>query len=76
MGEALTAWSGFVRFCEQEMGLEAQKLLEALARPFAEVVRDLEELSGRARRGGVRGHHDGGVAARNRKGVRPNISRG
>src|SRR5215211_4731603 len=29
--EALTAWSGFVRFCAQEMGLEAEKLLEALA---------------------------------------------
>ena len=29
------------------MGLEAEKLLEALARPFAEGVRDLEELSAR-----------------------------
>ena len=29
------------------MGLEAEELLEALARPFAERVRDLEELSGR-----------------------------
>jgi hypothetical protein len=45
--EALTAWLGFARFCEQEMGLEAEKLLEALARPFAERVRDLEELSAR-----------------------------
>jgi hypothetical protein len=45
--EALTAWLGFARFCEQEMGLEADKLLEALARPFAEGVRDLEELSAR-----------------------------
>jgi hypothetical protein len=45
--EALTAWLGFARFCEQEMGLEAEKLLEALARPFAESVRDLEELSAR-----------------------------
>jgi hypothetical protein len=45
--EALTAWLGFARFCEQEMGLEAEKLLEALARPFAERVRDLEELSTR-----------------------------
>jgi hypothetical protein len=45
--EALTAWLGFARFCEQEIGLEAQKLLEALARPFAERVRDLEELSAR-----------------------------
>jgi hypothetical protein len=45
--EALTAWLGFARFCEQEMGLEAEKLLEALARPFAKGVRDLEELSER-----------------------------
>jgi hypothetical protein len=45
--EALTAWLGFARFCEQEMGLEAEKLLEALARPFAEEVRELEELSAR-----------------------------
>jgi hypothetical protein len=45
--EALTAWLGFAGFCEQEMGLEAEKLLEALARPFAERVRDLEELSTR-----------------------------
>ena len=29
------------------MGLGAEKLLEALARPFAEGVRDLEELSAR-----------------------------
>jgi hypothetical protein len=45
--EALTAWLGFAGFCAQEMGLEAEKLLEALARPFAERVRDLEELSAR-----------------------------
>ena len=45
--EALTAWLGFAGFCEQEMGLEAQKLLEALARPCAERVRDLKALSGR-----------------------------
>jgi len=45
--EVLTAWLGFARFCEQEMGLEAEKLLEALARPFAERVRELEELSAR-----------------------------
>jgi hypothetical protein len=47
VGEALTAWLGFAGFCEQEMGLEAEKVLEALARPFAERVRDLEELSAR-----------------------------
>jgi hypothetical protein len=45
--EALTAWVGFARFCEREMGLEAEKVLAALARPFAERVWDLEELSAR-----------------------------
>jgi hypothetical protein len=45
--EALTAWLGFAGFCAREMGLEAEKLLEALARPFAERVRELEELSAR-----------------------------
>ena len=38
---------GFARFCAQQMGLEAEKVLEALARPFAERVPDLEELSAR-----------------------------
>jgi hypothetical protein len=47
VGEALTAWLGFAGFCEQEMGLEAKDLVEALARPFAERVRELEELSAR-----------------------------
>ena len=45
--EALTAWVGLGRFCAQEMGLEAEKLLEALAIPFAESVRVLEELGAR-----------------------------
>jgi hypothetical protein len=45
--EALTAWLGFARFCEREMGLEAEDLVEALASPFAEGVRDLEELRAR-----------------------------
>jgi hypothetical protein len=47
VGEALTAWSGFARFCEQEIGLEAEKLLEAVAKPFTERVQELEELSAR-----------------------------
>jgi len=47
VGEALTAWFGFTRFCAQEMELEAEELLEALAGPFAEGVRDLEELGAR-----------------------------
>ena len=45
--QALTAWVGLGRFCAQEMGLEAEKLLEALAIPFAERVRYLEELGAR-----------------------------
>ena len=45
--EALTAWLGFAGFCAREMGLEAKDLMEALASPFAEGVRDLEELSAR-----------------------------
>jgi hypothetical protein len=45
--EALTVWLGFARICKQEIGLEAEKLLEALSRPFAEGVRELEELSTR-----------------------------
>ena len=45
--EALTALLGFAGFCAQEMGLQAEKLLEALARPFAESVRELEELGAR-----------------------------
>jgi hypothetical protein len=38
---------GFAGFCAQEMGLEAENLLKALARPFADRVRELEELSTR-----------------------------
>ena len=45
--EALTAWLGFSGFCAREMGLEAEKVLEALARPFAERARALGELSAR-----------------------------
>jgi hypothetical protein len=45
--EALTEWLGFAGFCAQEMGLEAKDLVEAVARPFAERVRELEELSAR-----------------------------
>jgi hypothetical protein len=45
--EALSVWVGLGRFCAQEMGLEAEKLLEALTIPFAEKVRDLEELGAR-----------------------------
>jgi hypothetical protein len=64
------------------MRLAAEKLLEALARPFAERVRDLEELSARheveADAEGVGespDHHDGGVVPRNQKCVGGNTSR-
>src|SRR5215211_8675584 len=43
--QALTAWLGFARFCKEEIELEAEKLLEAVARPFAEGMRELEEMS-------------------------------
>ena len=39
--EALTAWLGFADFCAKEMGLEAEKLLEALTGPLAERVQTL-----------------------------------
>ena len=45
--QALTAWVGLGRFCDKEIGLGAKDLLEALAIPFAERVRDLEELGAR-----------------------------
>ncbi len=38
---------GLRGLCAREMGLEAKDLVEAPARPFAESVRDLEELSAR-----------------------------
>jgi hypothetical protein len=56
MDEDLRKWTGDGRYArlegkleemEREMGLEAKDLVEALARPFAEVVRDLGELSAR-----------------------------
>jgi hypothetical protein len=45
--QAPTAWLGFAGFCAQEMGLGAKDLVVALARPFGEIVRELEELSAR-----------------------------
>jgi hypothetical protein len=38
---------GLRGLCAREMGLEAKDLVEAPARPFAESVRNLEELSAR-----------------------------
>jgi hypothetical protein len=45
--QALSVWSAFVGFCEEEMTLEASELLSALALPIAERVKSLEELAAR-----------------------------
>jgi hypothetical protein len=71
VGEALTAWLGFAGFCAREMGLEAEELLEALERPFAESAgprgAECTPRGGAKRggRGGIPDHHDGGMTARN-----------
>jgi hypothetical protein len=46
-GKGLAAWSAFSDFCEQEMSLEAKKLLAAFANPFAERAGELENLAAR-----------------------------
>ena len=43
--EGVSVWSAFVAFCEEEMGLEAMKLLAALAQPIEQKARALEELA-------------------------------
>ena len=45
--QGLSVWSAFVGFCEEEMALDASKLLSALALPIAERTRALEELAAR-----------------------------
>ena len=45
--QALSVWKAFVGFCEEEMALDASKLLSALALPIAERARTLEELAAR-----------------------------
>lgn len=45
--EGLSVWSAFAAFCDEEMGLDASKLLSALALPIAEKVRTLEEVAAR-----------------------------
>jgi hypothetical protein len=44
---ALSVWAAFKGFCAEEMGLEAQTLLEALSDPMVETVRELEEIAER-----------------------------
>jgi hypothetical protein len=46
-GQGLAAWSAFSDFCEEEMSLEAKKLLAAFANPFAERAGELENLAAR-----------------------------
>jgi hypothetical protein len=45
VGEALPVWEAFVRFCEEEMGLEPEKVLGAICEPALENVRWLEDLA-------------------------------
>ena len=45
--QGLSVWSAFVGFCEEEMALDASKLLCALALPIAERAQTLEELTAR-----------------------------
>jgi hypothetical protein len=43
----LSVWAAFKGFCAEEMGLEAETLLEALADPLVETARELEEIAER-----------------------------
>jgi hypothetical protein len=45
--QGLSVWAAFVGFCEEEMALDASKLLSALALPIAERAQTLEELAAR-----------------------------
>jgi hypothetical protein len=45
VGEALPIWEAFARFCEEEMALEAEKVLAAIFEPALENVRWLEDLA-------------------------------
>jgi hypothetical protein len=44
-GETLPIWEAFVRFCEEEMRLEPEKVLGAIFEPALENVRWLEDLA-------------------------------
>jgi hypothetical protein len=41
----LTVWAAFKGFCAEEMGLEAEVLLGALAEPMVQTARELEEIA-------------------------------
>jgi hypothetical protein len=45
--QGLSVWAAFVGFCEEEMTLDASKLLSALAQPIAQRAQTLEELAAR-----------------------------
>src|SRR5829696_14959 len=45
--QGLSVWKAFVGFCEEEMALDASKLLSALVLPIAERAQTLEELVAR-----------------------------
>ena len=46
-GEAVVVWEAFARFCEEEVGLEPEKVLGAICEPALENVRWLEDLAER-----------------------------
>jgi len=46
-GEAFVVWQAFVRFCEEEIQLEPEKVLGAIFEPALENVRWLEDLAER-----------------------------
>jgi hypothetical protein len=45
--QGLSVWKAFVGFCEEEMALDASKLLSALALPIVQRAKTLEELAAR-----------------------------
>jgi hypothetical protein len=44
---ALTLWEGFAGFCEEHMGLEAEKVLKVVLEPGVERVKNLKALTDR-----------------------------
>ena len=46
-GEALVVWEAFVRFCEEEISLESEKVLGAIFEPALDNARWLEDVTER-----------------------------
>ncbi len=44
-GEAMAVWGAYIQFCEEEMGLGAEKVLKATFKPALQNMRFLEELA-------------------------------